>query len=63
MTAYALVEPSGLVNPDSIMICGVSRADARMKAAEAVAQSTFYPATRDGAPVRKWISFTLSNRT
>ena len=52
---YFLVEPSGAVNPDSIMICGIEHPDVRTKAAEAIAKSTFRPATVNGAPVRKWV--------
>lgn len=51
---YFLVEPSGTVNPDSIMVCGIENPDVRTKAAEAIAKSTLDPATVNGTPVRKW---------
>jgi hypothetical protein len=57
VTVYGLVEPTGLVNPDSIMVCGLDGSPVQKKAAEAMAKSVFHPGTKDGAPVRKWFAF------
>jgi hypothetical protein len=57
VTVYGLVEPTGLVNPDSIMVCGLDESLAKKNAAEAMAKSVFRPGTKDGIPVRKWFAF------
>ena len=52
--AYFLIEPSGSVNPDSVMVCGVNVVTTRDKVAKGIAAWKFVPATRDGRPVRHW---------
>ena len=60
--AYLLIEPSGSVNPDSIMVCGVSDVTTRDKVARQIAGGTFAPATLDGRPVRRWFHMTFGDR-
>ena len=58
-TVYFIIEPSGSVSPDSIMVCGIDRPDLIQDVAQSAASARFVPVTRDGRPVRAWYAMNI----